>query len=253
VETTEYQPLRNQCSISPVTSGEEIRMLHVVTSENSGLYANELEQSYRLRHKVFVNERKWTDLARPDEREIDQFDDASAIYLLALEGDKDRKVVGGCRLVPTTGPYLLPDVFPALSQQPVPRGPNVFEWGRLYVTPARRDGPGGRRHALSRTTCIIVAGMVEYCLEEGIDQLAVVSEMFFLPLFLELGLQPKPLGLPDDIEGVPTIAYTLVPSDEALAKIRDVHGFEAPVLAKSGITRPAVRPVLRHMGARPAI
>jgi acyl-homoserine lactone synthase len=84
-------------------------------------------------------------LARPDEREIDQFDDPSAIYLLALEGDNDRKVVGGCRLVPTTGSYLLPDVVPALAQQPVPRGPNVFEWGCLYVTPARREGPGARR------------------------------------------------------------------------------------------------------------
>jgi acyl-homoserine lactone synthase len=228
-------------------------MLHVVTNENSDLYANELEQSYRLRHQVFVKERKWTDLARPDEREIDQFDDASAIYLLALEGANDRKVVGGCRLVPTTGPYLLPDVFPALAQQPVPRGPNVFEWGRLYVTPARREGSGARRHTLSRTTCIIIAGMVEYCLDEGIDELAVVSEMFFLPLFLGLGLQPKPLGLPDDIEGVPTIAYTLVPSEEALEKIREVHGFETPVLAKSGITRPAVRPVLPQTSARPLV
>jgi acyl-homoserine lactone synthase len=225
-------------------------MLHAVTSENSELYASELEQSYRLRYQVFVRERKWTDLARPDEREIDQFDDANAIYLLALEGDNDRKVVGGCRLVPTTGPYLLPDVFPALSQQPIPRGPNVFEWGRLYVTPARRETPGARRHALSRTTCVIIAGMVEYCLEEGIEQLAVVSEMFFLPLFLGLGLQPEPLGLPDDIEGVPTLAYTLTPSEEALEKIREVHGFTAPVLAKAGITRPAVRPVLRHASGR---
>ncbi len=224
-------------------------MLHVVTSENSGLYASELEQSFRLRHQVFVKERKWTALARPDEREIDQFDDASAIYLLALEGIDDRKVVGGCRLVPTNGPYLIPDVFPTLAQQPIPRGPNVFEWGRLYVTPARREGPSGRRNALSPTTCIIIAGMVEYCLDEGIDQLAVVSEMFFLPLFLELGLQPKPLGLPETIEGVPTVAYTLVPSEEALEKIREVHGFTAPVLAKSGITHPAV-PQILHSGLR---
>jgi acyl-homoserine lactone synthase len=218
---------------------EETTMLHVVTSENRHLYADQLEQSFRLRYQVFVKERKWQNLTRPDERDIDQFDDDNAINLLAIEGD-EQKVVGGSRLVPTTGPYLLPDVFPSLATLPIPRGPNVFEWGRLYVAPARREGHGMRRTALSRTSCLIMAGVVEYCLEEGIDQLAVVSEMYLLPRFMQLGLHPKPLGLPETIEGVATLAYTLKPSDAALHNIKVIHGFDGPVVKKNGITRPAV-------------
>jgi acyl-homoserine lactone synthase len=218
---------------------EEPTMLHVVTSENRELYADEVEQSFRLRYQVFVKDRKWRNLARPDERDVDQFDDDNATYLLAIEGD-ERTVVGGSRLVPTTGPYLLPDVFPRLAQQPIPRGPRVFEWGRLYVAPARREGHGMRRTALSRTSCLIMAGVVEYCLDEGIDQLAVVSEMYLLPRFMQLGLHPKPLGLPETIDGVATLAYTLAPSEEALDKIKAIHGFGSTVLERDGITRPAV-------------
>ena len=98
-----------------------------------------------------------------------------------------------------------------------------------------------RRTALSRTSCLIMAGVIEYCLNEDIDQLAVISEMYLLPRFLQLGLHPKPLGLPETIAGVATLAYTLTPSVQALDKIKAIHGFDGTVLKKDGITRPAVK------------
>ena len=38
------------------------------------LYARLLDDYFRIRHDIYVVERKWTELARPDGREIDQFD-----------------------------------------------------------------------------------------------------------------------------------------------------------------------------------
>jgi acyl-homoserine lactone synthase len=210
-------------------------MLHIVTSENRHLYQDELEQSFRLRYRVFVQERKWKNLRRPDEREVDQFDNDEAIYLLALEG-KDRQVIGGCRLLPTTGPYLLPDVFPELSEGLIPRAANIFEWGRLYVSPSRREGL-----ASNKTSCLIMAGVMEYCLAEGIDQLVAISEAYWIPRFLELRLNPRPLGLPRQIERTSTLCYTLEPSEIALEKLRLVHGFAHSVLVRTGIEQPAVR------------
>jgi acyl-homoserine lactone synthase len=204
-------------------------MLHAITHENRALYAHQLEQAFKLRYQVFVKERKWSNLQRDDEREVDQFDTDDAVHLVALHGD-ERRVVGGCRLLPTTQPYLLTDVFPQLCDKPIPRGPAIFEWGRLYVAAAHREG-----HAMSVTSTHIMAGMVEFCLDHGIDQLAVVSEMYWLPRFLALGLRPQPLGLPQDIENTPTIAYTLAPSRNALAKIRAVHGFNGPSLVQVGM------------------
>ena len=50
-------------------------MIHIVTAENIQSYTAAMEQAYRLRHAVFVEEMGWNDLKRPDGREIDQFDD----------------------------------------------------------------------------------------------------------------------------------------------------------------------------------
>ena len=47
-------------------------MIHIVTAENIDSYAAAMEQAYRLRHTVFVEEMGWKDLKRPDGREIDQ-------------------------------------------------------------------------------------------------------------------------------------------------------------------------------------
>ena len=82
-------------------------MIHIVTPENQHLFHDEMEQAYRLRHKVFVEEAKWIDLAKPDGREIDQFDNQHAVHMLYVD---DGKVLGYQRMLPTTRPHLLSDV-----------------------------------------------------------------------------------------------------------------------------------------------
>ena len=51
--------------------------IHIVTAENIDSYADAMEQAYRLRHSVFVDEMGWHNLKRPDGREIDQFEKGS--------------------------------------------------------------------------------------------------------------------------------------------------------------------------------
>jgi predicted GNAT family N-acyltransferase len=75
-------------------------MIHIVTSDNLYLFKDEMEQAYRLRHRIFVEEMKWSDLAKPDGREIDQFDDEHAVHMLYVESGK---VLGYQRMLPTSG------------------------------------------------------------------------------------------------------------------------------------------------------
>ncbi|RZK93426.1 MAG: autoinducer synthase, partial [Methylobacterium sp.] len=49
-------------------------MIQIVTPANEYCFREEMEQVWRLRHEIFVEEKRWLDLARPDGREIDQFD-----------------------------------------------------------------------------------------------------------------------------------------------------------------------------------
>src|SRR5579883_1730697 len=86
-------------------------MIHIVTPENEHLYRDEMEQAYRLRHQVFVKEMGWKNLAKPDGREIDQFDNKYAVHMLYIE---ESKVLGYQRFLPTTRPHLLSEIMPEL-------------------------------------------------------------------------------------------------------------------------------------------
>lgn len=203
-------------------------MLHVVTAENRDRYAPQVEESFKIRHRIYVGERGWTDLARPDLREVDQFDNENAIYLLVLD-EWDGRVVGGSRVSPTMKPHLLADVFPQLaSAQPVPRAPDIFEWTRFYVVPERREP-----HAVSDVACTIMCGVQEWCLGNGISHLSIVTEPFWIPRFLRLGWNPKPLGLPILWQGMDVVGITVEISEGALVKTRKLRGITSSVLAQS--------------------
>lgn len=81
-------------------------MITVVTPELRDLHAAEIEQMHRLRHRVFKDRLKW-DVRSFGGLEIDQFDMLDATYLIVGEAG----VQGSWRILPTTGPYMLRDVF----------------------------------------------------------------------------------------------------------------------------------------------
>src|SRR3546814_8431759 len=66
---------------------------------------------FQQRYRVFKQRLGWS-VADCDGAERDAFDEASPIYLLAY--NSDGRLAGSWRFLPTTGPYMLRDVFPAL-------------------------------------------------------------------------------------------------------------------------------------------
>jgi len=164
-------------------------------------------------------------LDRPDKREVDQFDNDHAIYLLALEGDE---VVGGTRFVPTIYPHLMSEVFPELaSVRGLQRGYDVVEWTRIFVIPSKRgDGTG---HTLADE---VLAGMLEFCLEEGFSKIAVVCETFWLPRWLEIGWKAKPLGPITQIEDMECLGVVIDVDIETLEQTREVRNVPANVLVR---------------------
>ncbi len=198
-------------------------MIHVVTSQNRGAYAQELERHFVIRHDIYVKERKWMNLDRPDGRECDQFDNEDAIYLLAI--DDNDAVVGGSRLISSLKPHLLSEVFPRLAQNGVPRSRDVFEWTRVHVVKERREG---RKRGIVMGS--IFCGILEYCLANDIVGMTAIVEMWWLPHFFEMGWVVKPLGLPELIEGEWSIAIYLEVSRAALKSTRDMFGIDGTVM-----------------------
>jgi acyl-homoserine lactone synthase len=166
-------------------------MLHLIDAKNREIpeYEQLLEASYRVRYDIYVNWRGWKALERPDGREIDQFDTPSATYLIWADGEE---VVGGARFVPTDKPHLMADIFPhTVTLGDIPRSPKVWEITRLFT--AR-----GGNSAVSRrkVTGEVLCAMFEMGLAFDLEAISVVCDTFFLPRFLEAGVEITPLGLP---------------------------------------------------------
>lgn len=205
--------------------------IHVITSENKALYRDVLEEHYRIRHEIYVGERRWMALEKPDGREIDQFDNETAVYLLALDGDK---VLGGSRLVPTIAPHLLSDVFPNLAKiGGVPRRADIYEWTRIFVSPDCRSESG-----YAEAGSAVMAGLMMFALEEGIVGISVVMETYWLHRFLQMGWNCTPLGVPEVIDGSWTTATLIDVSQASVDHLCQTRQIALPQLVRSGTAMP---------------
>jgi acyl-homoserine lactone synthase len=207
-------------------------VIHIVTPENDYLYRAEMEQAYRLRHQVIVEEMGWTDLAKPDGREIDQFDNKHAVHMLCIE---HHEVHGYQRLLPTTRPHLLSDIMPELCEVEQPVGADIWEISRHCVAPCHRSGG----HYASPVANALGSGLLEWALECGVSKFIVEIEPTGLLPLVQLHFQPLPLGLPHKINGREVLAVTLTFDERTLERFREMRGNRRRVLAES-FERPAL-------------
>jgi acyl-homoserine lactone synthase len=201
--------------------------VHVIRRDNRHLYADILEDYFRLRHRIYVVERKWMDLDRSDKREIDRFDTDDTVYLLGLEG---HSIVAGMRLVPTIAPTLLSELFPQLALNGPVRRPDVYELSRIFVVPNRRG-----EHAGPRAEAVIQAAAMEYGLSIGLSAFTIVLESWWLPRLLDQGWQARPLGLPVDIHSMSTVAVIVDVNDRAWTEICSRRSVPGSMLVWQGL------------------
>ncbi|MGH6853069.1 MAG: acyl-homoserine-lactone synthase [Methylocella sp.] len=199
-------------------------VIHIVTPENDHLYRDEMEQAYRLRHRVFVEEMGWHNLAKPDRREIDQFDNKYAVHMLYIE---EGQVLGYQRLLPSTRPHLLSDIRPELCEVEPPVGADIWEISRHCVAP----GHGGRY--ASPIANALGSGLLEWALECGISMFIIEIEPAELLPLVQLRFQPLPLGLPSKVNGREVLAVTLTFDGRTLERFREMRGNRRRVLAET--------------------
>lgn len=212
-------------------------MLHVVTRENRRHYASELRAQHKIRHDVYIDERRWVGLQSRDGLEFDQFDTDDTIYFLAIENGG---VVGGSRMFPTLEPHLLSTICPALAEiKGIPQAPDIYEWTRMYAIKDRRDS--GRFG--SGVVGEIFAGCLEYAYDEAISALSLQFEAWWLPRLQQHGWEIKPLGLPTLINGEWWLGALIPVSAEMVRSTRAFYRIQDPVLVRNGITRPLLRAV----------
>jgi acyl-homoserine lactone synthase len=201
--------------------------IHIVRKENRHLYEHLFDAYYRTRHEIYVKQRKWLALDRPDGREIDQFDTDETVYLMAIEGGK---VVGSMRAVPTLEPTLLSELFPHLNLRAPIRRADVFELSRIFVLPEWRGERAGPRLEAALRSAII-----EYGLSIGLTGFTIVLETWWLPRFEVDGWKARPLGLPLDIDGMSTLAVFVTCDEQTWLDICERRNIPGEILVWNGL------------------
>ncbi|MEM6627670.1 MAG: acyl-homoserine-lactone synthase [Pseudomonadota bacterium] len=153
------------------------------------------DDMWRLRYRTFIEEQKWP-LPSSKQREWDCYDDEDAVYLVSF--DNDGAISASARLIPTTGDFLMRDIFAHLVSDisALPTGPSVVEFTRYFV---RSDLVKSRR--LIQLTGEIFCSVFEHCLDAGVDTFLAIVDIRVLPQLYELGWTIKPLGLPGAFGG----------------------------------------------------
>ncbi len=173
-----------------------------------------MEQVYRLRHQVFVEELGWSDLIKSDGIERDQFDRADAVHQICV---RDGKVAGYQRMLPTVKPHLLSDVFPELCEGPLPRGLDTFELTRYCVAPSYREG----RRGVSSVGSELMAGFVEWGLACRVNKVIIEFETIWVLRALQLKFLVRPLGFETQIGNQKIVATLLEFNRATLQSIRE--------------------------------
>jgi N-acyl-L-homoserine lactone synthetase len=163
-------------------------MIRMVTRDNAERHVGNLHQMHRLRKAVFKDRLGW-DVRVSGELEFDEFDALEPSYLLSM----DRYgILNGCvRLLPTTGPNMLRDIFPSfVTKGAVPRSERVWEASRFAVgknaTPAEAGG--------SQTTYDLLIGVLKFGLSNGISTIVCVVDVRMERILRRVGWQLERLG-----------------------------------------------------------
>ena len=107
-------------------------MLYIVAGRLDDLPSDIRHHLGTFRHKVFIQRLNWEipGVSHDAASEWDKFDGDATVHLVALSADYE--VCGCARLMPTTGPYLLRDVFPKLAGPgSLPSLPSIWEMSRF--------------------------------------------------------------------------------------------------------------------------
>lgn len=149
-----------------------------------------LDEIFHLRYRVFFQKLEWQ-VPVAQERERDHFDDLNPVYIASY--DFKGRVSGALRLLPTTGPYMLKDVFQQLLEgQKAPQDESIWEVSRFAVAPA--DATPQEQATVSEDSVRIILEGMYWGKKHGVDRFVFVTSVAVERLLKRIGLNMQRWG-----------------------------------------------------------
>jgi len=166
-------------------------MLVIVEQNNIREYSHLIDEMFRLRARIFFTRLRW-DVQVADGKERDKFDDAGPVYVICAD-DAERQVRGCLRLLPTTGPTLLAEIFSDTQPDAVHlAGPTVWECTRFCVD----HGIAGRGHEeeFLVTSATLFEAVGKLAISAGIESILANIDSKMIRLCRLIGCEVEILG-----------------------------------------------------------
>ena len=183
-----------------------------------------LRAMFAARKQVFIDKLKW-DLPALDGRfELDQFDTQDARYLILLDPD-DLRHRASARLLPTTAPHLLGDIYSHLCADGAPSGESVWEISRFCLDPAQTAVE--RRDARNQ----LVTALADHALRHGMCEYVGVAEAGWYHTISKFGWTCRTLGAVHRDGACRILALSIAIDEDTLAGLKRT-GTYAPLVLK---------------------
>jgi N-acyl-L-homoserine lactone synthetase len=163
----------------------------VIENQNAHKYSELMDEMFRLRARIFQDRLRW-DVQVVDGLERDRYDDAGPVYVIYADDD-GRKVKGCLRLLPTTGPTLLADIFSdTMPDATHLSAPTIWECTRFCIDD--RFIEGRPSEGLLFTSIIMVEALGNLALKAGIESIIGNFDSSMLRLYRRIGCEVEILG-----------------------------------------------------------
>lgn len=149
-------------------------MLYAVSPHNREIYAQYIDDYFRLRKEVLIDQKGW-DLKSIEGKETDQFDHDQAHYLI-YKSPQSNCVTAGVRLMPTTVPNLTVDIFSHLIDSSHRFAPSseVWECSRFVTKPS---AVSTHKEMIKEATFMLFIGMLEYGLRNDVHAYLALTDV----------------------------------------------------------------------------
>ncbi|MES2951740.1 MAG: acyl-homoserine-lactone synthase [Pseudomonadota bacterium] len=191
-------------------------MEHLVqTFSPDQLAYDDMVGMHRLRYEVFAERLGW-DVGTENGMERDQFDDIAQVAFMLAKSPEG--LVDACwRILPTTGPYMLRDVFPELLHgQQAPMSDDCWELSRFAVATNRTATGNASFGPISRA---LMAESAAFAKDRGINRYVTVTTPIMERMLKHQGLHIHRIGPPIRIGVAAAVACVIEVDDITLKAV----------------------------------
>jgi acyl homoserine lactone synthase len=178
--------------LSPSHGEEEYKMLKLIPGSSASLFPMDVDAMFMNRALTFSERLGWNVVVK-DGCERDAFDELNPLYLVSVDPDTEQ-YWGSLRLLPTTGPNMLRDVFPfLLDEGQVVESATIWESSRICALSVEGQ-PERSGRGVNFVLGELLVGIGEVAILAGLTQIVSVFDARIFRVLKAAGCNPPIIG-----------------------------------------------------------